>query len=85
MTDLEPSTVKVNIQLLDLYSEIDYQASNIQGYWSQEEEEEKSSPGLRYPQEKSEHRLPAALRTESGRRRSEFAVILDEDIFVVDD
>ncbi|CAG7630929.1 unnamed protein product, partial [Allacma fusca] len=53
------------------------------GYWSQEEEEEKSSPALRYPQEKSQHRLPAALRTESGRGRSEFAVILDEDIFVV--
>ncbi|CAG7721373.1 unnamed protein product [Allacma fusca] len=33
----------------------------------------------------SENLLPAALRTEYGRGRSKFAVILDEGIFVVDD
>ncbi|CAG7832013.1 unnamed protein product, partial [Allacma fusca] len=58
--------------------------SNIRGYWSQEEEKEKRSPALRYPQENSENRLPAALRT-CGRGRSVFAVILDVDFFLVDD
>ncbi|CAG7716578.1 unnamed protein product, partial [Allacma fusca] len=46
---------------------------------------EKSSPALRYPQEKSINRLPAALQTKPGRERSKFAVILDEAIFGVDD